>query len=155
MAEVAIRPATLDDVPGMRDLGTAVVPATYDPVDAAYGRHLLATYWTLDAMRAMVRERPHLVAVDGDRLVGLANLGPHADRQVMFRLYVHPERQGEGIGGALLGGIVELNDDRPLWLQRIDGNERAAAFYAAHGFEERERQPNPPYRDQIWMERPA
>lgn len=153
MAEVVIRPGTASDVIGMSRLGQAVIPTTYADIDAAYGRHVLETWWTPEAIGGMVADRDHVVATRGADLVGVANLGPYEDKSVMFRLYVHPEFQGQGIGSSLLRQIVELNGDRPLWLQRIDGNDTAAAFYAAHDFEEVAAEPNPPYRDQIWMRR--
>lgn len=153
MGEVDLRSATSADLPGLRALGEAVVPPTYGPIDAAYGRYLLDTWWTEASMATSLDAIPHVVAdLDGE-IVGVANLGPFGQRSVMFRLYVHPHHQGEGIGSALLAAVLELNGSETLWLERIDGNDRAAAFYAHHGFVEVGPQPNPPYRDQIWMRR--
>ena len=148
-----LRPATAADLPALRALGEAVVPATYGPIDAAYGQYLLDRWWTEEAMATSVATIPHVVAERDGEVVGVANLGPFGERSVMFRLYVHPRAQGAGIGSALLGAVLELNGDEPLWLERIDGNDRAAAFYERHGFVEVGPQPNPPYRDQVWMRR--
>ena len=59
-------------------------------------------------------------------------------RQVTFReswidhLYVHPDRQGQGIGPALLAKALE--DGRPKQLWAFRQNTRARRFYEARGF---------------------
>ena len=93
-----LRPGKPSDAAGIRALGEAVVPATYDPIDAAYV-------------------------------------------------------QGSGVGTRLLDAIVDLNGDRTLWLERIDGNDKVAGFYEARGFVQAETVPNPPWPDDIWMRR--
>ncbi len=94
------------------------------------------------------------MAEDADgRLVGVSNLGRRDDRQVMWKLYVHPALQGSGLGRTLLERVVEANGVEPLWLSYVDGNTQAAGFYAAHGFAEQHREPDPPYPDQVWMRR--
>jgi GNAT superfamily N-acetyltransferase len=153
MGDAVLRPATTADLPALRALGEAVVPPTYGPIDAAYGHYLLDTWWTEDAMATSLASIPNIVAELDGEVVGVANLGPFGERSVMFRLYVHPHHQGIGIGSALLEAVLELNGHEPLWLEHIDGNDHAAAFYARHGFVEVGPQPNPPYRDQIWMRR--
>ena len=148
-----LRPGTVADVPAIRALGEAVVPATYDPIDAAYARRMLDEWWSLERLGASLQRIPHVVAEDDVRIVGVANLGPKDDRSVMWKLYVHPEVQGTGVGTRLLDAIIELNGDRTLWLERVDGNDRVAGFYAAHGFVEAETVANPPWPDDIWMRR--
>jgi GNAT superfamily N-acetyltransferase len=72
----------------------------------------------------------------------------------MWKLYVHPDQQGTGLGRSLLERVVEANGDEPLWLSYVDGNAKAAGFYAAHGFVEQYREAEPPpYPDQVWMRR--
>jgi ribosomal protein S18 acetylase RimI-like enzyme len=49
-------------------------------------------------------------------------------------LYVHPDCQGRGLGGALLeAALAELPGVVTLWV--FTANERARSFYARHGFE--------------------
>jgi GNAT superfamily N-acetyltransferase len=151
MAE--LRPGTPSDVAGLRALGEAVVPATYDPIDAAYARRMLDEWWSLERLGSSIDRMPHVVAEEDGRIVGVANLGPKDDRSVMWKLYVHPDVQGTGVGTALLDAIVELNGDQPLWLERIDGNDKVADFYAARGFVEAETVANEPWPDDIWMRR--
>ena len=149
-----IRPGTVDDAAALAELGRAVVPATYGPIDAAEAERTLTTWWSEEALAESLGRLPHWVAEDaGGRLVGISNLGSRGDRQVMWKLYIHPEQQGTGLGRALLERVLEENDDQPLWLSYVDGNDNAAGFYAAHGFVVQEREPNPPYPDQVWMRR--
>lgn len=148
-----LRSGTSSDVAGLRALGEAVVPATYDPIDAAYGKHMLDEWWSIERLGAFLEAIPHVVAEEDGRIVGVANLGPKDDRSVMWKLYVHPAVQGSGVGTALLDAIIDLNGDRPLWLERIDGNDKVAAFYEARGFVEAETVANEPWPDDIWMRR--
>ena len=73
------------------------------------------------------------------------------DREVMWKLYVHPEHQGLGIGSRLLAEVEALVEGDELWLEVVDGNEQAFAFYRAHGFEEVERVSGGAWPDDVWM----
>lgn len=162
-AVVTIRPGTTDDIPAFRALGEAVVPPTYGPIDAAYARRMLDEWWVPEVFEKSLARNTHLVAeVDGE-VVALANLGrlsrshrefPHVtdDREVMWKLYVHPEHQGLGIGRRLLAEVERLVEGDELWLEVVDGNQQALAFYRAHGFEEIERVADDgPFPDDVWM----
>jgi ribosomal protein S18 acetylase RimI-like enzyme len=155
MADVLLRPGTPADVPGLRALGEAVVPATYDAIDAVYGQRMLDEWWTRERFTASLSQIPHVVAECDGRVVGVANLGPAeirgSQRDVVWKLYVHPDHQGAGVGGRLLAAVEELAQGTELWLEVVDGNHRAAAFYRAHGFQEIERVAATPYPDDIWM----
>lgn len=157
MADAAIatiRPGSVDDAAALAELGRAVVPATYGPIDAAEAERTLTTWWSEEALAESLGRLPHWVAEDPTgRLVGVANLGTRDGRQVMWKLYVHPDQQGSGLGRALLDRVVDENGDQTLWLSYLDGNANAAGFYAAQGFVEQHREPAPPYPDQVWMRR--
>lgn len=49
-------------------------------------------------------------------------------------LYVHPDRQRQGVGGALLA--LAMGKDAPLRLWVFQRNTSAIGFYHAHGFRE-------------------
>ena len=155
MAETpVVRAGREADAAALAELGRAVVPATYGPISEAEAVRTLETWWSEDALAESLRRIPHWVAEDADgRLVGISNLGSRGERRVMWKLYVHPARQRSGLGRVLLRRVVDANGAEPLWLSYVDGNANAAAFYALHGFVEQEREPHPPYPDQVWMRR--
>jgi ribosomal protein S18 acetylase RimI-like enzyme len=78
---------------------------------------------------------------------------PHVtgDREVMWKLYVHPDHQGRGIGRRLLAEVEALVEGDALWLEVVDGNRQAYDFYRAHGFEEVERVGDGRWPDDVWM----
>jgi ribosomal protein S18 acetylase RimI-like enzyme len=157
-----IRPGTVDDIPAFRALGEAVVPATYGPIDAAYAQRMLDEWWIPEVFEKSLARNRHLVAeVDGE-VVALTNLGrlsqsyrefSHVtgDREVMWKLYVHPDHQGRGLGRRLLAEVEALVEGDELWLEVVDGNRQAYDFYLAQGFEEVERVTDRAWPDDIWM----
>ncbi len=163
MADVRVRPGTAADIPAFVALGRAVVPPTYGPIDAAYAQKMLDEWWTPEVFATSLQRNTHVVAERDGQVVALANFGrlaqsyrdfPHVtgDREVMWKLYVHPDHQGLGIGSRLLGEIEALVEGDELWLEVVDGNEQAFSFYRAHGFEEVERTPDrDTWPDDVWM----
>ena len=165
MAEVApltIRAGTRADIPGLRALGEAVVPPTYGPIDAAYAQRMLDEWWTPAVFAASLERNAHVVAERDGEVVAMANVGRlsasyrdfphvHGDREVMWKLYVHPDHQGLGIGRRLLDEVEALVEGDELWLEVVDGNEQAFAFDRAHGFVEVERVGGGSWPDDVWM----
>ena len=151
LPDLALRPGRVADAAGLRALGEAVVPATYGTLDAAYAAMMLDRWWATDRLAESLERLPHVVAESDGQLVGVANLGRRDDRWVMWKLYVHPDRQGRRLGTRLLAEIVDLVEGDALWLEHVDGNDAAAGFYRSHGFVEVERVPQPPYPDDVWM----
>ena len=85
-----------------------------------------------------------LVAVRDDHLIGWASLGSGRDPDGLadgevYGIYADPAAWSTGAGHALLESaekrIAEAGYERAyLWV--LDGNERADAFYARHGWDE-------------------
>jgi GNAT superfamily N-acetyltransferase len=74
------------------------------------------------------RDHEVWVAEEDGRVVGLAAIGT----DTLGHLYVHPSRQGRGIGSALLDKTKELRPDGfTLWT--FPANEGACRFYERHG----------------------
>jgi len=111
-----------------------VIPAD---VIAVFDEQRARDLWsrTLDAPRPGTRG---MVAVDGERVVGVIRMGRDPDEPTVghvFSLYVDPVSQGAGVGGVLLAeaeewfageGLAEAT----LWV--FESNARARAFYARH-----------------------
>jgi ribosomal protein S18 acetylase RimI-like enzyme len=95
-----------------------------------------------DRMRAAVADPGTvvLVADAGDAVVGFAHATVSMETWTgsILRLYVDPDRRGEGLGGTLLDATVEKLGDRDC--ERIEAmvladNELGNEFYRAAGFE--------------------
>lgn len=71
---------------------------------------------------------------DGGRLLGIMGIQPVGDVNLIRHAYVLPERQGEGVGGALLEHLLELAT-RPMLVGTWAAAEWAIRFYERHGFE--------------------
>lgn len=86
------------------------------------------------------------LVADDDGVVGFANAGPARDwasdpddpDAFFSRLYVAPERWGEGVGTELTAHVARqlrgAGHDR-VWLEVFDANERGSGFYESLGFE--------------------
>lgn len=151
-ARLTLRRGTPDDAPALRELAEVVLPATYDPIDPDFGAYNLEHWWDVEGMRASLADLWHGVVELDDRIVGVANLGRSDDRWVMWKLYVHPDAQGLGIGRRLVEAtLAQVPEGEPLWLEHADGNDRAHAFYEALGFVTSHREPLERFPDLIWM----
>ena len=154
---VTVRPAVLDDVEAVVAVGHRTWPATYEPLAGPdYVAMGLAKWWTVEATEPAVRAGRVLVAeVDGE-IVGMSATGPLDGRMILWKLYVVPEAQGRGAGGALMRALLasaaEAHDE--IRLAYLEGNDHAAAFYRHHGFVEAERETGGHgIPDSIWMSR--
>ncbi|HET8616410.1 MAG TPA: GNAT family N-acetyltransferase [Actinomycetales bacterium] len=84
-----------------------------------------------------------LLAERDGSVVGFASVGPARDEGAgattgeLWAIYVHPDHWRSGAGHALHERAMEVlrdagRTDATLWV--LAGNERAAAFYARHGW---------------------
>ncbi len=148
MARFAVRPSTVDD----QEAIAAVRVATWR---SAYRQ--LVPVGILDAMdpvaqgarrRAGFAARPdsdyEFVTETGGRVVGFVQGGRYRDDDgqatgcgEVYALYVLPEAQGSGAGGALLGAAVEHLRTRgltPVLLWVLRDNAASRRFYQRCGF---------------------
>jgi ribosomal protein S18 acetylase RimI-like enzyme len=108
-----------------------------DVVDAFLQRH----YDEESLVEPMSDDRRvFLVATARDRVVGFAGSGPTDEADgtwSLSRIYVHPDRWGEGVGSALLDDLEQRLRDRGadrLRLVVMAGNDVGIGFYEARGF---------------------
>jgi L-amino acid N-acyltransferase len=84
-----------------------------------------------------------VVALDGGEVVGFGSLSPYRDRPayattVEDSVYVRRDRQGAGVGKALLGELVELarvHGFHAVMARIVGGHEASIALHRAHGFD--------------------
>ncbi len=152
----SVRAATEGDVEAICAIGRVAWPKTYAFAGQDYVEHGLATWWSEEAVRRGLATTVTLVAEMGGRVVGMGNVDLRPDVPVIWKLYVLPEHQGTGIGGALLKSLIEAvpAERRAVAIEYVDGNDRAAAMYARHGFVEVRRDPadQPGWPAQVWAE---
>ncbi len=83
------------------------------------------------------------VALHGSEIVGLVTTTRRGDELVIDQLGVAPARQGDGIGGWLLGQIEQTarrDGAKALSLQTAEIMPDLLRLYARHGFEETRRE---------------
>jgi GNAT superfamily N-acetyltransferase len=154
---VEIRDARPGDIDAIIDIGHRTWPPTYGFAGDEYVRNGLDTWWSRDAIEHSLRDTTVLVAARESGLLGVGNIDFRGDVPVIWKLYVVPEAQGTGAGTALITALVDRAPGRPVRLEYLDGNDRAARFYERRGFTELRRQPGeePGWPATVWMERPA
>ena len=152
-----IREATPADVDGIAAVGRQTWPATYDFAGPEYIAHGLATWWSDAATARSLSDTTVLVAVDeAGRVSAMGNIDLRPAAPIIGKLYVLPAAQGAGAGSALMSALAGRAPGRPVPLEYVDGNARAARFYRARGFTEIRREPGerPGWPETVWMERP-
>ena len=140
-----IRLAHPEDVEAILDVGRETWAATYAPLAGeAWVRKLFPLWWTADAMLAAIADGRVWVAEADGQAVGMSMYGINDGAVDIFKLYVLPDWQGQGIGVALLTSVLDATrhaTDRVV-LAYMDGNEGARAFYERMGFAETHREPD-------------
>ncbi len=157
--EASIRLADERDLAAIAAFGAAVVPDHYEPIvgrDVALEQ--VDVWWTDAQLHSAWRTGALLIAED-DELVGVEELGLLEGEPVVWKLYIGPERRGEGTGSRLLhAAIAEI--PRPasrVMLEHFAGNEPAAAVYQREGFHHLRTEPaasGDPAAATVWRARP-
>ncbi len=138
---VGIRPATPADAKAIREVALASWHAAYDDlIGEETVEKTIAKWYAIDDLRAVIDQPGHVVRVAEDGLViGFAHTGPQpGDERVaeLIRIYVRPERWGDGIGDRLLESVeLELADYDRLALFVLAANDVGIGFYEKQGFE--------------------
>lgn len=86
---------------------------------------------------------PAVVAVEGDSVVGFGSLSPYRPRPayattVEDSVYVRRDRQGRGLGRAVLEELVDLATNHgfhAVMARIVDGHEASIALHRGCGFE--------------------
>ncbi len=151
-----VRRATKTDVDAICEIGRAAWPGTYAFAGQDYVEHGLATWWSAAAVERGLATTTTMVAESEGHVVGMGNVDLRPDVPVIWKLYVHPDHQDKGVGSSLLSALIGAVPAarRTVAIEYIEGNDRAAAVYARHGFVEVRRDPadRPDWPRQVWAE---
>jgi RimJ/RimL family protein N-acetyltransferase len=145
---VTVRPATIDDAPGIAGVHARSWQVAYRGLVAdAYLSGLSDEVW-VERWRTIFTEPAEgartLVSLAEGAVTGFARIGPVRDPDPpgrdwdeVYAIYLDPARWGTGAGSALMTAMLDTVADHvpgvSLWVFR--DNVRARAFYERHGFE--------------------
>ena len=142
MSSIAIRDANLVDAGNTSRFLVRVWHSTYDQRHGAAKVDAITARWhNVGQLRADmgIEGAIFLLAEAEDEIVGHAFATREADgRGKLSRLYVDADRQGQGVGGALLAEVEARLSGlcRSLWLEVDVLGEEAIAFYRRKGYVE-------------------
>jgi ribosomal protein S18 acetylase RimI-like enzyme len=142
--EISVRPAVVDDVPGLARVHVESWRETYrgqmpdsvlDDPEFIGRRERFWTFVLTDDESRTVR-RAAAATLEGE-VVGVALSGPPEDEDAdwdaqLYVLYTYASIQGRGAGARLLDAVIDPAASAALWV--ADPNPRAQAFYRKQGF---------------------
>jgi GNAT superfamily N-acetyltransferase len=116
----------------IRALGTPDIPAADGVLCAAFASQesfapRLRRYLAIQPDGWLVAEAQGAIV----GMVGAINYGSFAYVGMMG---VHPDRQGQGVGGSLLGTLLEQLDRRGVSCARLEATDQGRPLYLRHGF---------------------
>ena len=137
---LCLRPLAADDVDAVSALARTVWQATYPAlISQAQIDAMLADRYSPQRIRTQLGDprQAWWVALLGTVPAGFAHVLLEGMRCKLDKLYVHPDHQHQGIGGALLQACADwarTHQARHLWLQVNRGNTQAIRAYEKYGF---------------------
>lgn len=151
-----IRPAILDDVQSIQEIGLLTWPPTYLPFTSPeYVLANLNSWWSETAVRESIMTDTTLVALDEERTVGTCTIGEFEGDAVIWKIYVLPSEHGKGVGAALMSAAIEFIGPRDVRLEFVKGNGNALKFYERFGFQHDFEEDPGDGTTTVWMKRPA
>ena len=128
--DCVIRPARSDDAEGISRVIISALGETNAKDYSAAVIARVAQSFSPEAMSDLLARRLVFVAVDQDRIVGTASL----DDRVVRTVFIEPNRQGCGIGRALMAEVERAAIERGVAVLAVPSSVTAEAFYAKLGF---------------------
>lgn len=135
-----IRRLEKSEVDAVSALARVVWQATYPAlISQAQIDFMLADRYAAERIRAQLDDPRHAwwVAQHNQTLAGFAHASLDGADCKLDKLYVHPDRQRQGIGRTLLVTVQDwarAQHAQRLWLQVNRGNTQAIAAYQKQGF---------------------
>ena len=140
MNDASLRRLTPQEVDAVSALARVVWQATYPTlISQAQIDAMLDDRYAADRIRSQLDDPCHAwwVAQQNQALVAFAHAVLDGTDCKLDKLYVHPDRQRQGIGAILLRAVQDWAKQRQahrLWLQVNRGNTQAIAAYRKYGF---------------------
>jgi len=148
MSDVRIRPARPSDASAVQSVARESWTVAYDDIlDAETIDRKIDEWYDADDLAESIDRSAgvFLVAEDreSDAVVGFVQVGPASEDDggtayVLARIYLLPDRRGEGIGTRLLDqaiGAIRERGAETLRLGVFAANDVAVEFYESRGFE--------------------
>ena len=139
-ASLHLQRMAADDVDAVSALARIVWQATYPPlISQAQIDAMLADRYAPDCIRAQLNDPKQAwwVARHQKAVIGFAHAMLENASCKLDKLYVHPDKQHQGIGAALVDMVRQWglqHQTNRLWLQVNRGNAQAIAAYRKYGF---------------------
>lgn len=144
--EPIVREAEHDDAGAICRFGDAHIPPHYAPlIGAQAADEQVRRWWNETSIGAAVAQGLVVVAEADGQLVGVGQRGRRGADHVVYKLYLHPQHRGRGLGLQLLDALIRqlpANADR-LYIEHFAANERAGAFYEREGYTVEQIEPSP------------
>ncbi|WP_152364067.1 GNAT family N-acetyltransferase [Microlunatus speluncae] len=154
-----VRAAELEDVPAVRRFGETQVFAHYAAlIDSDTATAQVDSWWNEAYLNAAVAANTLVVAADEGRVIGVGQSGLAGADHVIYKLYVHADHRGHGLGPRLIDALIQQlpADVIRLYVEQFVANERAGAFYQREGFTVQRIEPSSsgdPALAQVWRVR--
>jgi ribosomal protein S18 acetylase RimI-like enzyme len=136
--EIVVRTGRVADANTLREIRCESLlnsPAAYG---ARYADVVIQplTYW-----KALLKRRHYFMAFSNDEVVGMLCVDAYVHEgntfPGIFSMYVRPAQRGLGVASHLIDASKEYvrgNGQSSLFLDVVEGNERAISFYRREGF---------------------
>jgi ribosomal protein S18 acetylase RimI-like enzyme len=141
---ITIRKADLEDIPQIRAVGSASWRATYTGIfPDEFIENVLEQWWSEANFQRAIPNATlcNLVANQDGQIVGtlMGTVNPGEEGQAhLFRLYIHPDHLGQGIGKQLWQAYLQhlASGVKQVDLEVEPQNAHAIQFYKRLGFQE-------------------
>ncbi|WP_439027336.1 GNAT family N-acetyltransferase [Haloarchaeobius sp. DT45] len=140
---VTLHEMTESDAPAVQHVADAACHAVYDDIlGQEMADHIVQNWYDPERLvrdDIEPEERPCFVAEADGTVVGFIEGIPGDERTAdLYRIYVHPDYWGEGVGSALLDRLearFQNEGFERLFVSVLADNEVGVAFYESVGFE--------------------
>lgn len=92
---------------------------------------------SVSEMKQWLEQDPYLVAVAGNKIVGVVGMAFKHDTCLLMHMVVDREYRRLGIGSALVEQVIEnakIRNATKIWLDTVPILKEAIALYVRHGF---------------------